>query len=390
MRITGTLLKIQLIALSLTFFMGVTGHAQSESVLLKKSFNEVATPKSKRFFGDWTASLVGQNGQDEFNQRNLLEMVLRMRLNYRLLETLHLNLTPSFTYLTGYSQTELGERADTTEWSVKNADVTVFPNGIVELKAGALNQTPFHSHLLLGDRAFPSLALTLQTSSIEGYRFGVRGQSAIATSSSLSTETEDLEPTPTFSSAGIFAEVNNTTLKSRLRINAFQFRNLPRSMATLSVLRGNTAIDESEENLTESEFKYQFQGFEASWDLSFNLTRSIRPQVQVAGVQNQKAPKGQNTGTSIRSGVEIFPSESFSFTPFYQFSRIESDAAVSGYASTLFETNRIGYSAGCEIQIQKTLNLTLAGGERDVLIESPSQFRERFWKIGLETFNVAL
>lgn len=66
-------------------------------------------------------------------------------------------------------------------------------------KPGALDQSVDHSPILLSETTFPAVRATLQNNYV-----GTTAEAAIATSSSLSTQTRSFEKTPTFQSAGIF------------------------------------------------------------------------------------------------------------------------------------------------------------------------------------------
>lgn len=366
-----------------------SGNAQSLNTLTGQKINEEnLAEKNKKFNGTWRLRLQGTRGEDPFNQRSTVDFAVLANLNYQPTDLLGFNLSPSFKYLNGFAQTQ--NRTDTNESKVlvRNASADLKVGGVFEASVGALDQEKMHHPILLDEVAFPAARIGAYTSDQNDYQVGALAESAIATSSSLSTQTKEAEKTPTFNSAGIFGKAESTYVDANLSVMMWQFENLPMSLATQSSFAGNTGTPVG--GTTDKIFTYQYKGIEAFGKLKFKFNNRIALGLNAAFVRNDQAPSELNQGTWARGFVEYYVNRTWMVTPAYEFFRIEPDAAVAAYNSDLHYTNTVGYRAGLGVEYRKTVRVSIHGGEKDVLYITPTQQRERFWNLKLETLDVAL
>lgn len=338
----------------------------------------------KKFNGSWNFALSNSQYRDEFNQKNMTATSVGVDLTYDLTRVLQLKFNPRFAFETGYLQTETQSDSSYSAWTTKEASVNLTPVEYVELSAGALNQSALHSRLLLADIAFPAVRLTLQTAENQNLRFGFKAQSAIATSSSLSTETNELEKTPSFQSAGLFTQGQWRRFKFGLRANYFQFKNLPTSLATVSGVLGNTVNSTSNDM---SEFAYEYKGYEVNGNSKILVGR-FSYEIKAAFVKNTVVEKELSEGFRVENSLAMKVHPEWSMAPSYEYFKIAPDAAVAAYNSSSLTANRVGYRAGFSAEMLKIFKASIKAGQRSVVYVSPSQSREKTLDLELETMNV--
>ncbi len=378
----------------------ITASSNQSKVNLNKSVQyphlqiEAGLNSTKKFDGTWESSLLGRQAQDEFNQRTLSEFTVKASLNYRPIEFSTLNFSPRFKYITGYAQTQSQSKNSQSDWTVANASFEVNTQDYFDAAAGALNQEKNHHSLLLSDDVtFPALAFKIHTARNQNLTLGIRAETAVATSSSLSTQTKDFEKTPTFNSVGLYlSNLNKSdfsqTIEGQVAVSRWQFDYLPSAVATESGLIGNTVRNLSDG--TDSEFIYKYQGLLANADLKANLSPKISIGVAAAYIKNEQSPATLNQGSWSKAYAELWLNRNWMISPAYEFFRVESDAVVTSYNSRSFGSNSIGYLGTLAVEYKKTIRVGISGGEKDAIIESPFQSREKTWTLKLETLNVSI
>ncbi len=393
--------RILAISLMATFVLSLV---LNETALAASSATSASAPaavtsserfeKSKSVFqGSWLLSLGAKRFQDEFNQKSTTDLMIGANLSYQPLELIQFRVLPTFRSTNGYTQTVEENSGSSGKLLLREASASatlkMFGSSMLgQLSAGALNEQAENGDLLFADDiSFPAAHLSLSSNPDSIFVGGVQGQTAVVTASSLSTQTQNFEKTPTFQSAQVFLKLQKTILEANLSGGVFQFENLPMSVATKAGLLGNTVTSITAQD---SVFKYAYRGSMAKGDAKLYFSRSISSGVIARWVQNREAPTSLNQASSMEIYSELDLSRSFQLRPFYDFFRIESDALVSSFNPGALNSNRVGYLAGVQMSLQKLVRITLSGGERDVLLLSPTQSRERLWNIKLETFDVAI
>ena len=388
----GTIWLPLLISLSLGLNKFAWAQSSSVSSSTSSSSQNLSgieeTSNLKKFDGSWRLRLMGTRLEDPSNQKSTSEFSLFASLNYKPFEMLSFNLSPRFKYTNGYAQTENLTNTNQSEWLVRNASVDLRPSSIFEASVGALDQEKIHHRILLADTAFPAARLALSTPAENIFIAGVNAETAIATSNSLTTQTKEFEKTPTFNSGGVFLKLQKTVVEAELSAQLWQFANLPMSLATTSGLLGNSVT--SRNGGIDSEFIYQYKGYEASGKINANLGTKVNVGGWAAWVRNSEAPTNLNQGMWGQAFVDIFFSKNWMITPSYEYFRIEPDAAVAAYNSDTLFTNCVGYRGGLAVEYKKTVRVSMTSGERDAVYFSPFQQREKIWTLKLETLDVAI
>jgi hypothetical protein len=368
-------------------FLSLSVHAETSTVSTSSKETLKSTTKdltSSDFDGSWHLYLLGLDSKDEFNQATLTLMRLDLTTNYSLVDWLKLNVSPSIKSTSGHSQTEKDAGTNTDSLVMRNASADFLLSKSSVFSAGALNQAQMHSSLLMSDRAFPALRVSIQPESSKGLHFGLFAQSAVPTSASLSTNTKDFEATPSFQSAGAQLNYQSSSLLWKNSLNGYEYRNLPTSVATESGLFGNTVYTT---NSTDAAFVYNYRGIEASTELRVDWTPRLATVIAGTGIQNSAAPQGLNQGYLLTGAVDYMVSSKLTLTPMYKFFRVEPDATVAYYSDARFDANRVGYRLALQGSFSKRFAIRVGGGERDAIYQNALQSRERFYELGLETFD---
>ncbi len=386
-------IKQSLIVMSLAFLAAQlfqSAHA-AEIAVRKPSQNKTQikaselnpTEKSSHSIkADWSMGLAGDRFESEVEQQSLSKFFVQANFEYPVLPLLTFNIAPRFSYSSGFSQNQERQNANTSTWSVRNASADINSKGVFSLQAGALDQSVDHSPILLSETTFPAVRATLQNTYV-----GTTAEAAIATSSSLSTQTRSFEKTPTFQSAGIFGKYDGDILNINARVSYFQFLDLPLTVSTDSTLNGNTGRNTSG---TDSEFVYEYKGYQADGQIKLRFNKSFAIGASGALVQNQEAPSEKNQGAMGKTFADVNFNKNIMLTPSYEYFQIQSDAAVAYYNDPAMNTNRAGYRAGLATTYQDKVKFSVSGGERSVLVASPNQEREKTWNITLETMHAPL
>lgn len=345
--------------------------------------------KPQTLEGSWNLRLAQKRFENPFEQKTTSEFRLGADLFYRPLEMTTFRLAPRFFYSTGFQQSQETRNASNSEWGVKEASVTVAPWSFFEAATGALDQSRNHPALLMDEQSFPAARLQFQTPQGDLGGLALAAETAIPTSSSLSTQTREFEKTPGYNSAVLAANAKSSRFEGLLRVGAYEFQNLPQSVAQKSAYLGNSTRSRTGDSSL-FEFANEFQGTFASLQASIQAGSALKLSALAEWVKNSKAAEGFNQGSRSEISADLRVSSNLILIPSYEFFRIEPDAAVASYNGISLNTNRIGYQAGIGFSFKNTMKVILNGGERDVLFLSPLQQRERTWNFKLETSDAAI
>lgn len=326
--------------------------------------------------------LSGDRFESSTEQQSVSKFYIQANFDYPVAPLLSFNIAPRFSNASGFSQNQERQNANASTWSVRNASADINPKGVFTISAGALDQSVDHHPILLSETTFPAVRATLQNKYV-----GLTGESAIATSSSLSTQTRSFEKTPTFSSAGIFGKYDGEVLNLQARALYFDFKDLPLTVSTDSALNGNSGRNTSG---NDSEFIYDYHGYQADGSIKARFNKYFAVGASGAWVQNQDAPSSMNQGTEGKVFADINLSRKWMLTPSYEYFEVQPDAVVAYYNDPSMNTNRAGYRAGLATTYNDKVRVSFSGGERNVLFETPNQEREKTWNLTLETMHAPL
>jgi hypothetical protein len=339
---------------------------------------------SRSFDGKWKFYLQGRDIRDEFNQSAIVLMRADFALNYHLAPWMILNAAPTLLGVTGHDQTETASRNTTSILFFRNATADLLFLENSRFQMGVANQLEVHSSLLMEDIGFPAARIQLRSLDKSYFQWGGFAQAAVPTSASLTTNSKEFEPTPSFNSGGVVLGLRSKSISWKNQLSLFEYRNLPMNVATRSGLLGNTVLVT---NTTDAEFAYGYKGFEAisSLDTTFSARWSLR--LSAAFVKNTEAPTEKSQASLIRIAPLYQINSKTGVSPFFQGFRIEPDSVVAYYNDDRLESNRVGYRTGLTLSFTNNFAITVAGGERALVFENPAQSRERFFDLGLETFS---
>ena len=367
--------------------------ARKTRQLLKKPQAPLPTPATaieankveKKWNGTLGATVRGRSFETVNNvKKTESRLFVIANINYLATPEIRFNINPFYSYINGYFQVD--GKTDTVKntISVFNAAVDFMPAAWVTTSVGALNQNGMHPGLIFDDMAFPAAKILLTTDSEAPFVASALAETAIVTSFNLSTETKDKESTPTFNSGGIQLKTQKGLIDSNIKVLAFQFSNLPSSMADDAGNVGNSTV---QVGTNPKQFIYQYKGTLATGQIKLNASKSLAFAVTGTYIKNSEAPEGNNQGSTAKASMDADVSETVRLSPFYTYYRVEPDATVASLNDGT-NTNRVGYIAGLALQYKKAFKASLSGEERDVVYTNASQQRERIWNLRLETMNV--
>lgn len=354
--------------------------AQGQSSLLLPDDNM----DHPQFQADWRASMMGLESKDSSTQSNLVDFSLDLRSLYYLTSSLYLDFQPTLRFASGQYESFDGADKEDNKFLLHQAAVHYKPTTFFSLSVGALNQRTLHTSLLMDDLAFPAARLE-SDGSLGHWNSGVSVETAIPTSTSLSTNTNSLEPTPSFNT--LSARVNwapQRNLYWKNSVGYFQYNNLPSAVAQGSMLLGNDVNPVSDADYA---FVYKFQGLEAHSEFKFPVS-ILDMGLGAEYVENQSAPSSLNsaykfysyTSMPITKGMDLsFKASYFSVAP---------DAVVAYFNAWDYEANRVGYSLESSLRFKKEkFNVSLKYTDAQLMYINPNQQSgEHILYIRLETF----
>jgi hypothetical protein len=371
------MIKIGMYILSMTLLLAGTAKAQGQSSLSLK-------PETERspFSGEWQVGISGAESQDEQSQSKKVDFRLAVKAKYELTSYLLLDVQPVIRLQSGQTQSVDGADSAENKILLNQAAVDLHSENF-KLLAGALNQTALHSPLLVDNMAFPGARAQamLNTSQTET---GISVETAIPTSTSLSANTSELEPTPSLNTAALrFNWQSSKRAFWKTKAGYFAYSDLPSAVAQKSRLLGNEVISMSESDYS---LKYEHSGLDAMTEISIPVLNRFTLLAGGSYLQNQKAPSDLNTATFFWGGAEIYFNRNFSWDLMGGHFSVAPESAVSYFNATGFETNRVGYVIETIFKFQKErFNLSVKYMDAELMYESEYQSREKTLTIKLET-----
>ncbi len=341
-----------------------------------------------RFSADWRLRLSGTEIKDEQSQSKMVDLRTEIKAKYLLSSSLHLDIQPSLRLQAGQTQSIDGADKPESKIYLYQAAAHYRPASFFRTSAGALNQRYMHTGLLVDAIAFPAaraeaLLKTTNTKSILAI------ESAIPTSTSLSTSSKELEATPSLNSAMIKTSwESDSQVEAKISFGYFAYNNIPSTIAQKSSLLGNEINKISDANFA---FVYKFEGIEAATELQVPLSSYMD---LIAGAEyliNQKAPSDLNKATVYFSRVSIHLSKNKDFILGGSYFTVAPESAVSYFNASAYETNRIGYSSEASLAFKKEgFSLGLKYTDAEVMYSNAFQSREKTLLLKLETFYANL
>lgn len=345
-------------------------------------------PSRDRFKAEWRLRLGGADIRDESQQSKTVTLRADVKSRYTLLPKLQLDFQPSISLETGQRQTTDGANESDNRLYLNQAAAHYSPTGFLRFSAGALNQRYSHAHLLVDNIAFPAVRAEM-LSRLGSFRLGAAAETAIPTSTSMSTNTKDLEETPSLHSAQlkmIFAPNRKTYWKNS--VGYFVFQNLPSAVAHQSRLLGNDVLQISEAQYS---FIYKFAGIEVSSEFNFEATSYLDFNGYAEYLQNLQAPAGLNQAYNVGLAGTVKTSANTKVSLGLSHFRVEPEAAVSYFNASVFETNRVGYSLDSYISFRKEgFKLGARFIDSQVIYLREPQSREKTLLLMLETFYASI
>lgn len=366
----------------LILILSLQALAQGQSTLLLSDDN--ATPAPHQLQVEWRVSLLGYESNDINTESNLVGVSIDLRSLYYLNSSLFIDLQPSLRFAAGSYQSFEGADNEGNSFVLHQAAVHYRPSSFFNLSAGALNQHSLHTSLLMNeDLAFPGARFDSE-GNLGNWSSGISAESAIPTSTSLSSNTNSLEATPNFNTLALHVNwMPSKMLYWKNSVDYFQFTNLPSAVAQQSMLLGNDVTQVSDADYA---FNYQFAGIEAHSEVKFPVSIF---DLGFGGeyVENKEAPSSLNsaykvyvfTGVPITSSMDLgFKASRFSIAP---------DAVVAYFNSWDYEANRVGYSLEASLRFKKEkFAVSMKYSDAQVMYLNPNQSEAHILYIRLETF----
>lgn len=389
MRTAFGILKMRRIAMALLASVAVARFAEAKPAAgsSPKPASIVASDEPPILTGpslEWKAGLSGLNRESADYSGKLVGFRFDAHFRYLLSEELRFDVTPSLRFMSGSVQTPDPKDGADNRLLLYEAGAAWDPSKTFSLQAGALNQSTLHTTLLMDDRPFPAARTSLAFGDERAALAKLTLEGAVPTSTSLSTNTRELEPTPSLQTLSFdLSGKPSARLEWSAGIGAFAFQSLPSSVAQESSLFGNTVDRLSE---TQSTFRYGYRGVEARGKLWLPVKRwSVR--LSAEGLQNQDAPSGYGSAWTAQGGIGYRMTARDDFYMGARGFRVEPDAAVASFANPAYGyTNRVGYAAEMALSFDRNrYQLNAMGGETELIFDNYPQSRERFLRLTLET-----
>lgn len=405
--------------LSSNLSFAFTENAESATNPKLKSVSKINTSYEKQknynlWSGDFSVDVRNEKTTNDYKETNLTKLSLLSRLQYVPTDYFSLLATPALKYKSGFQTKDDSPNAGTfngskTDLIIKEAAIDLSASISNEIRTGvlvgAIDQSRFHTSLLISEKAFPSLIVAVGSLSTKYFNnktntlnaatgshfnhsstakgFKLFAQSSVPTSEGLRSETNELESAPSFFSAGMVANYDLVSqLVADLKVSYFQFKNTPVLVSTQSSYWGNTT---DSVNATQSRLRYEPTGVEAQLGFDFTIIKGWTYQVQAVGVNNQEAPEDIARAYALKNGLQWQINSNWAFTPSYKYYRIDSDATISYYLDPAYETNRVGHQLELSLENKNIFKIGLELREETVLKESFYQSKNQIYMLKLES-----
>lgn len=356
---------------------------QSSTSLKKEVQDAKPAAAEKKFSAEWRLRMSGEDYHDEQSQSKIFALKTDLKAKYQLHPTLLIDLQPSLRLQSGTTQSVDGADKPENKISLTQAALVYRPLSITRISAGALNQTYLHTDLLVDEIAFPAaraeLLLTRGT-----VLSALVLETAIPTSTSLSTNTRELEPTPALNSVALKMNLQSAkNLYLKMTGGYFIFNNLPSAVAQSSRLLGNEVEAVSDAQYA---FTHTFEGYEAKAEFKAPITAWLNIAGEAQYITNTKAPSELASGSIYGLGAEIYFNKGLSLDIRGGVFSIAPEAAVSYFNANRSETNRNGYFAKTFLDFEKQgFRVGVEYQESDVMFINSVQSKDQKVFLKLET-----
>lgn len=344
--------------------------------------------QNKKLAALWRSSILGLSSTGEKGDAKLIGFTFDVNSQFKLSNNLNFIVNPLFKFSNGSTQSF--DTSDKTENKVtlNHAAIELRPNRNIELAAGTLNQEKIHSNIFVETSPFPAARLTMKNDLSEGIIVGGIIQTAMPTTSSMSSNTGEKEETPSLNTASIkLNAISNIGHTFKLHLGAFKWENIPSAVANKAYALGNTVNLISD---VQGNWVYDYQGVDGKVEAAYVGTYlSIRTGIDY--LKNNQAPESKNTAYNYWGLIGIpLNSDNLLEVQASRF-RIESDATIAYFSPTKFyNTNRNGYSVEAKYLLPKdSYSVSVRYTEADLLILNPIQTKERNIFLKLETSYVS-
>ncbi|WP_374030092.1 hypothetical protein [Bdellovibrio bacteriovorus] len=344
----------------------------------------LSTAKQDKFSAEWRLRLAGSDTQDDRSQSKLVDIRTDINAKYLLHSSLQLDIQPSLRLQSGQTQSVDGADKAENKILLRQAAAHYLPISFFRVSAGALNQSHLHTGLLLDPIAFPA-ARAEGLLRAGGTRTSLVIETAIPTSTSLSTNTKDLEATPSLNSAALkFSWQTAANLYWKTTAGYWVYNNLPSAVAQQSRLLGNEVNKISDAQYA---FINKYEGLEAATEIEFPVFTLLDVMVGAEYLVNQKAASDMNSAYRYYLGTDIHATKNMDITIKGGYFSVAPEAAVAYFNASGFETNRVGYSAEGSLSFKKEgFNIGVKYTDAEVMFSNAIQSREKTLMIKLETF----
>lgn len=346
-----------------------------------------AKPEGK-FSAEWRLRLSGNDRHDEQSQSKTVDIRTDFKARYLLNSSLQLDIQPAFRLQSGQTQSIDGADKPESKISLNQAAVHYLPFKSLRLSAGALHQRHIHTQLLMDELAFPAARSEFLVKSGD-FKTSFALETAIPTSTSLSTNTKELEATPSLNTAAI--KLNWQAEKNffwKNSVGYFAFNNLPSAVAQKSGLLGNEVDKISDANFA---FRNKFEGVEISSDLVFPVFNFMDVMARAEYIQNVKAQPGYNTATFYALGGVFHAAKSIDILLSGGYFETAPESVVSYFAANTWQSNRVGYVAETAVSfLNDGFLIGLKYVDAELMYSNAVQSREKSLWLKLETFYAGI
>lgn len=344
--------------------------------------------KESKFSAEWRLRLSGSDMHDEQSQSKVVDIRAEIKAKYLLSSSLQLDIQPTLRLQSGQTQSVDGADKPENKITLNQAAAHYLPFQGFRLSAGALNQRHMHTQLLMDNLAFPAARME-GLLKYGNFKTSLAVESAIPTSTSLSTNTKELEPTPSLNSAAL--KLNWQASKNlywKTTAGYFVFNNLPSAVAQQSRLLGNEVDKISDAQYV---FMNKYEGIQASTEFEFPVLSALDINIGGEYLINQKATSDNNQAYRFFANSEIHLTKNMGLIIGGSYFSVAPEAAVAYFNATGFETNRVGYAAESALSFNKEGFLVgLKYVDAEVMFANTVQSREKTLFIKLETFYADL
>lgn len=372
--------KAELTFIGLIFVLSSQSWAQGQSTTNSMK----GTKTTSKFAAEWRLVLSGTDNRDLQSQSKIVDIRTDINAKYLLSDSLNLDIQPTLRLQSGQSQSVNGADKPDSKITLNQAALHFSPISQLKTSLGALNQKYIHTGLTLDPIAFPAARIEAMVKS-GNLLSSLTFESAIPTSTSLSTNTKELEATPSLNSVSLtFDWKISKNHYWKTQAGYFIFGNLPSTVAQESGLLGNDVTKLSE---SDYRFLHEYEGYEASTHFKFPLMTLIDITGGAEYVINQKAPEELNTAYRYLVGAEFHFNSNVTVGVQGSYFSVAPEATVAYFNAGSFETNRIGYSIENFISFKKAaFKFGYKYTDSEVMFTNPVQSREKTILIVLETF----